>query len=50
LTKATDLLQAKWRGKIATEDPTSPAAQQHAARIYLQMGEDFVKNLLGQKE
>lgn len=22
LTKATDLLQAKWRGKIATEDPT----------------------------
>jgi ABC-type Fe3+ transport system substrate-binding protein len=51
LTKATDLLQAKWRGKIATEDPTvAGSGSNTAARIYLQMGEDYVKKLyLGQK-
>jgi iron(III) transport system substrate-binding protein len=51
LTKAADLLQTKWRGKIATEDPTvAGSGSNTAARIYLQMGEDFVKKLyLGQK-
>jgi iron(III) transport system substrate-binding protein len=51
LTNATDLLQTKWRGKIATEDPTvAGSGSNTAARIYLQMGEDFVKRLyLGQK-
>lgn len=51
LTKASDLLQPKWRGKIATEDPTvAGSGSNTAARIYLQMGEDFVKRLyLGQK-
>jgi hypothetical protein len=51
LTKATDLLQAKWRGRIATEDPTvAGSGSNTAARIYLQMGEEFVKKLyLGQK-
>jgi iron(III) transport system substrate-binding protein len=46
LTKAADLLQPKWRGKIATEDPTvAGSGSNTAARIYLQMGEDFVKRL-----
>ena len=51
LVKATDLLQAKWRGKIATEDPTvAGSGSNTAARIYLQMGEEYVKKLyLGQK-
>lgn len=51
LTKAADLLQPKWRGKIATEDPTvAGSGSNTAARIYLQMGEDYVKKLyLGQK-
>ena len=51
LAKAADLLQAKWRGKIATEDPTvAGSGSNTAARIYLQMGEDYVKKLyLGQK-
>jgi iron(III) transport system substrate-binding protein len=46
LTKAADLLQTKWRGKIATEDPTvAGSGSNTAARIYLQMGEDFVRRL-----
>ena len=46
LTKATDLLQPKWRCKIATEDPTvAGSGSNTAARIYLQVGEDFVKKL-----
>jgi iron(III) transport system substrate-binding protein len=51
LAKASDLLQSKWRGKIATEDPTvAGSGSNTAARIYLQMGEEFVKRLyLGQK-
>ena len=51
LAKASDLLQPKWRGKIATEDPTvAGSGSNTAARIYLQMGEEFVKRLyLGQK-
>src|SRR5207249_3692339 len=36
LTKAADLLQPKWRGKIATEDPTvAGSGSNTAARIYL---------------
>jgi iron(III) transport system substrate-binding protein len=51
LTRASDLLQPKWRGKIATEDPTvAGSGSNTAARIYIQMGEDFVNKLyLGQK-
>jgi len=46
LTKAADLLQPKWRGKVATEDPTvAGSGSNTAARIYLQMGEDFVRRL-----
>ena len=46
LAKAADLLQAKWRGRIATEDPTvAGSGSNTAARIYLQMGEDYVKKL-----
>ena len=46
LTKAADLLQPKWRGKIATEDPTvAGSGSNTAARIYLQMGEEFAKQL-----
>jgi iron(III) transport system substrate-binding protein len=41
-----DLLNPKWRGKISTEDPTTTGAGANmAARIYSQLGEEFVKNL-----
>jgi iron(III) transport system substrate-binding protein len=43
---AKDLLNPKWKGKIATEDPTStgrPAAQ--ASLFYLLLGEEFFKKL-----
>jgi ABC-type Fe3+ transport system substrate-binding protein len=51
LSKAADLLQTKWRGKISTEDPTiAGSGSNTAARIYLQMGEGFAKKLyVGQK-
>src|ERR1051325_920007 len=46
LTKATDLLQPKWRGKMATEDPTvAGSGSNTAARIYIQRGDEFTKNL-----
>jgi|SoiMetStandDraft_2_1073263.scaffolds.fasta_scaffold01988_2 iron(III) transport system substrate-binding protein len=46
LAKGADLLQPKWRGKISTEDPTSAGSGSNtAARIYAQMGEEFVKRL-----
>ena len=46
LAKAADLLQPKWRGKISTEDPTSAGSGSNtSARIYVQMGEDFIKRL-----
>jgi iron(III) transport system substrate-binding protein len=39
-------LQPKWRGKISTEDPTSAGSGSNtSARIYVQMGEDFIKRL-----
>jgi iron(III) transport system substrate-binding protein len=46
LTKAADLLHPKWLGKIATEDPTvAGSGSNTAARIYIQLGEDFTKKL-----
>jgi iron(III) transport system substrate-binding protein len=46
LTKAADLLQPKWLGKIATEDPTvAGSGSNTAARIYFQLGDDFAKRL-----
>ena len=41
-----DLLNPKWRGKISTEDPTTTGAGANmAARLYTQIGEEFVKQL-----
>ena len=46
LTKTTDLLAPKWRGKIATEDITvAGSGSNTAARVYLQAGEEFAKRL-----
>lgn len=41
-----DLLDAKWKGKIALQDPTIPGSgSNQAAHLYFQHGEDFVKKL-----
>lgn len=46
LRQMKDLLNPKWRGKISTEDPTTTGAGANkAARFYVQIGEEFVKNL-----
>lgn len=46
IRSAKDLLNPKWRGKISTEDPTvSGSGSNTAARLYAQLGEDFVKRL-----
>lgn len=46
LRSAQDLLDPKWKGKIATHDPTVPGTgSNQAARFYTQFGEDFVKRL-----
>ncbi len=46
LATAKDLLNPKWKGKISTEDPTtSGSGSNTAARVYAQMGEDFMKKL-----
>lgn len=43
---AKDLLNPKWRGKISSEDPTvSGSGSNTAARIYAQLGEEFVRKL-----
>ena len=43
---AKDLLNAKWRGKISTEDPTTTGSGANAAaRFYHDFGEDFVCRL-----
>ncbi|MGH9429409.1 MAG: ABC transporter substrate-binding protein, partial [Terriglobia bacterium] len=46
LRLARDLLNPKWKGKISTEDPTlAGSGSNTAARLYLQLGEEFVKRL-----
>jgi iron(III) transport system substrate-binding protein len=46
LTLAKELLDPKWKGKIVTADPTVPGSGSNdAARLYMQMGEDFIKKL-----
>jgi iron(III) transport system substrate-binding protein len=46
LRSARDLLDPKWKGKIATHDPTVPGTgSNQAARFYVQFGEEFVKKL-----
>jgi iron(III) transport system substrate-binding protein len=46
LRSVKDLLNPKWRGKISTEDPTTTGAGANmAARLYNQIGEDFVRSL-----
>ena len=43
---ARDLLNAKWRGKISTDDPTvTGSGLTRASIFYSQLGEDFVKKL-----
>jgi iron(III) transport system substrate-binding protein len=46
LNTAKDLLDPKWKGRIALQDPTIPGSgSNHAAQLYLQLGEDFIKKL-----
>jgi iron(III) transport system substrate-binding protein len=46
LQSAQDLLNAKWKGRIALEDPTvTGSGSNHAAHLYLQLGGDFIKKL-----
>jgi iron(III) transport system substrate-binding protein len=47
MKKATDLLNPKWQGKIATEDATSDRGSggNTAANIYSQLGGDYFKKL-----
>jgi iron(III) transport system substrate-binding protein len=47
MKSAQDLLNPKWQGKIATEDPTSDRGSggNTAANIYSQLGGDFFKKL-----
>jgi iron(III) transport system substrate-binding protein len=46
LRTARDLLDPKWRGRIATQDPTVPGTgSNHAAELYVRLGEAFAKTL-----
>jgi iron(III) transport system substrate-binding protein len=46
LRKVADLLDPKWKGKIAFMDPTvSGTGNNQAASLYIRFGEDFVKKL-----
>jgi iron(III) transport system substrate-binding protein len=46
LTGARDLLDARWKGRIATHDPTVPGTgSNHAAELYVQLGEAFARQL-----
>jgi iron(III) transport system substrate-binding protein len=41
-----DLLNPKWKGRIALQDPTIPGSgSNQAAHLYIQHGEDFIKRL-----
>jgi iron(III) transport system substrate-binding protein len=47
LRKFSDLLDPKWKGKMAFLDPArSGTASNQAAMLYKQFGEDFIKKLL----
>jgi iron(III) transport system substrate-binding protein len=46
LKTAQDLLDPKWKGRIALEDPiVTGSGSNHAAHLYLQLGADFIKKL-----
>jgi iron(III) transport system substrate-binding protein len=46
IRSAQDLLNPKWRGRIATHDPTVPGTgSNQAAQFYAQFGEDYVRRL-----
>src|SRR5215204_3263379 len=46
LRSVKDLLNPKWKGKIALQDPTiSGSGSNQAAHLYLQHGDDFIKQL-----
>jgi iron(III) transport system substrate-binding protein len=46
ITSVKDLLNPKWKGKIALQDPTIPGSgSNQAAHLYIQHGEDFIKRL-----
>lgn len=46
LRTTADLLDPKWKGLIALEDPvTTGSGSNHAANLYLQLGRDFIKKL-----
>jgi ABC-type Fe3+ transport system substrate-binding protein len=46
LRSAQDLLNPKWKGRIALEDPTvTGSGSNHAAHFYIQLGGDFIKKL-----
>jgi iron(III) transport system substrate-binding protein len=46
LRSAKDLLNPKWKGRIALDDPTfTGSGSNHAAHFYLQFGGDFIKKL-----
>jgi iron(III) transport system substrate-binding protein len=51
LRSVKDLLDPKWKGRIALQDPTIPGSgSNQAAHLYYQHGEEFVKALyIGQK-
>jgi iron(III) transport system substrate-binding protein len=51
LQSSKDLLDPKWKGKIAFMDPSvSGTGSNHAAELYTRLGADYVKKLfLGQK-
>ena len=46
ISSVKDLLNPKWKGKIALQDPTiSGSGSNQAAHLFLQHGEDFIKQL-----
>ncbi len=46
IRSARQLLDPKWKGKIALQDPTIPGGgSTQAARMYFQLGEDFIRKL-----